>query len=223
MELSVDDRCLYIQRHPPQRSTAQYGEVEATSSESEMGDHGAICARDCPLYCYDTIFGCIQGQKRGQCHARSDQGEEQVGSGPYVEFGRLRINAFVRPELIDLRYGFYVAMGGFVYDVENLREDLSLVTLTPRGIITLAKQGQFVDISTEDITDKSKADIFTKSLICIQVSWMAIQCIARKAAGYPLTLLEIHTMVHVVCALVLYLLWWKVSPLQLIIGSAQHD
>ena len=106
-------------------------------------------------------------------------------------------------------------MGGFVYDVENLRDDLSLMTLTPCGIIALARQGEFVDISPEGITDKSKADIFTKTLICIQVSWMVIQCIARKATGYPLTLLEIHAMVHVVCALTLYVLWWKVSSRQL--------
>ena len=85
--------------------------------------------------------------------------------------------------MIDLRYGFFVAMGGFVYDVENLHDDLSFVTITPRGVIALARQGQFVDISPEDISDKSKADIFMKSLICIQVSWMVIQCIARKAAG----------------------------------------
>ena len=65
-------------------------------------------------------------------------------------------------------------MGGVVYDVENLRDDICLVTLTPRGVIALARQGQFVNISTEDITDKSKADIFTKTLICIQVSWMVI-------------------------------------------------
>lgn len=131
-----------------------------------------------------------------------------------MELGRLHINAFIRPKLIDLRYGFYVTMGGFVYDVENLADDPSLVTLNPRGIIALARQGQFVDISTEDIEDKSKADIFTKSLVCVQVSWMVIQCIARKAAGYPLTLLEIHTMVHVVCALTIYVLWWKVSSRQ---------
>ena len=132
-----------------------------------------------------------------------------------MKLGRLHINAFIRPKLIDLRYGFYVTMGGFVYDVENLCDDLRLVTLTPRGIIALAREGQFVDISTEDIKDKSKADIFTKGLICIQVSWMVIQCIARKAAGYPLTLLEIHTMVHVVCALTIYMLWLKVSSLQM--------
>ena len=102
-------------------------------------------------------------------------------------------------------------MGGFLYDIENLADNLGLMTLTPRGVIALAGQGQFVDISTEDIREKSKADVFTKSLVCVQVSWMVIQCIARKAAGYPLTLLEIHTMVHVVCALTIYVLWWKVS------------
>ena len=105
-------------------------------------------------------------------------------------------------------------MGGFAYDVGNLQDSFHLVTLTPRGIITLARQGQFVDIRTKDIKDKSKADIFTKSLVCVQVSWMVIQCIARKAAGYPLTLLEIHTMVHVICALTIYMLWWRVSSRQ---------
>ena len=134
-----------------------------------------------------------------------------MSSGQYVELGRPNFNALIRPKLIDLRYGFYVTMGGFVYDVKNLVDDYSLVTLTPLGVIGLARQGQFVDISTEDITDKSKADVFTKSLVCVQVLWMVIQCIAREAAGYPLTLLEIHTMVHVVCALIIYVLWWKVS------------
>lgn len=118
---------------------------------------------------------------------------------------------FVRPNLIDLRYAFYVTMGGFAYDLKDISDGFSPVTLSPQGMIFLARQGHFVDISPEDIGDRSKAGIFTKSLICVQVSWMVIQCIARKAAGYPLTLLEIHTMVHVVCALTLYVLWWKVS------------
>ena len=106
-------------------------------------------------------------------------------------------------------------MGGFAYNLDGLRDGLSPVTLSSDGMIALARQGHFVDISPEDIGDKSKADILTKSLICIQVLWIVIQCIARKAAGYPLTLLEIHTMVHVVCALTIYVLWWKVSSCQI--------
>lgn len=114
------------------------------------------------------------------------------------------------PPIFDLRYGFYVIMGGFTVDVEKLHNRLSRVTITPEGVIALAKQGFFLDVSPETVSDKSKADVITKALICIQVLWMVIQCIARKAAGYPLALLEIHTMVHVVCALTLYSLWWEV-------------
>lgn len=118
-----------------------------------------------------------------------------------------------KPGLVDLRYGFYVAMGGFVYVLDDLAErpENSLMTLTAKGAITLARQGYFVDIDPHTIEEKSKADILTKSLICIQVSWMVIQCIARAAAGYPLTLVELHVMVHVVCALSMYALWWKVG------------
>lgn len=110
----------------------------------------------------------------------------------------------------DLRYGFYVTMGGLAVDVHKIHNKLSCVTLTPSGVIALAERDQFFDISPKTVSDKSKANIFTKALICMQVLWMVIQCISRKAFGYPLTLLEIHTMVHVVCALTLYILWWKV-------------
>lgn len=104
----------------------------------------------------------------------------------------------------DLCYGFYVTMGGFLVDVDKLHNKLSRVTLTSRGVIALAKRNRFLDISPKTVSDKSKANIITKALICIQVFWMVVQCISRKAFGYPLTLFEIHTMVHVVCALTLY-------------------
>lgn len=114
----------------------------------------------------------------------------------------------------DLCYGFYVTMGGFLVDVDKLHNQLSRVTLTPSGVIALANRDRFLDISPKTVSDKSKANIITKALICMQVLWMVVQCIARKAVGYPLTLLEIHTMVHVVCALTLYILWWKVRILR---------
>ncbi|MCJ1271471.1 hypothetical protein MMC22_011372 [Lobaria immixta] len=118
------------------------------------------------------------------------------------------------PSYFDLSYGFYVTMGSFTVDVEKLHNNLSRATLTPSGVLALADRGRFLDISPETVSDKSKASPITKALICIQVVWMVVQCIARKAVDYPLTLLEIHTMVHVVCALTLYSLWWK-KPLDI--------
>ncbi|KAI5808466.1 hypothetical protein DFH27DRAFT_459108, partial [Peziza echinospora] len=55
--------------------------------------------------------------------------------------------------------------------------------------------------------DRSKTDWLAKAMVCLQASWIIIQCVVRKAEGLPVTLLEINTVMHVVCALLMYLLW----------------
>lgn len=116
-------------------------------------------------------------------------------------------------EKIDLSYGYWVVMGGFVADVSGIHDTISHVTVNVQGVEILAEHGHFLEMPKHQIEDRSKANILAKSLVCIQVTWMLVQCITRKAAGYPLTFLEIHTMVHVACALCIYILWWKVSSL----------
>ena len=102
-------------------------------------------------------------------------------------------------------------MGGITVDVTKLTNDYEQLRILPDAILFLAREGAFVDITPAVISDKSKADLVRKALVCIQVTWFSIQCVGRKAAEYPLALLEIHTVVHVICALFLYILWWKVS------------
>ena len=80
-------------------------------------------------------------------------------------------------------------------------------TLTSLGAISLAQLGLLPKMRREEIQDKSKADSLAKSLVCLQASWMILQCIARKAQSLPVTLLEVNTLVHVVCALLMYLFW----------------
>jgi hypothetical protein len=104
-------------------------------------------------------------------------------------------------------YAHYAVMGGFAADVANLHNTLQRVTLTTQGILFLAKHGRFLDTSRSNIQDKSKADTLAKGLVCFQVLWIVGQAIERKVAGYPITLLEVHTIVHVVCAVVMYGLW----------------
>jgi hypothetical protein len=41
----------------------------------------------------------------------------------------------------------------------------------------------------------------------VRGSYLTLQAIARKMAGYPFTLLEVHTLAHVLCALIMYLLF----------------
>ncbi len=104
-------------------------------------------------------------------------------------------------------------MGGIVTgDVEKIHDNITgPITLTPDAVIEFARNGTFFEISCELISDRSKSNLLGKGLVCMQVIWFLIQCIARAVAGYPLALLEVHTMVHVVCALFMYALWWQVS------------
>lgn len=113
-------------------------------------------------------------------------------------------------EKFGMAYCFYVVMGGFVVDVSEIHDSCSLLTLQPLGIVELAKNGHFLEISEKAIKDKSKADVLAKLLVCVQVLWMVIQCIGRTAEGLPISLLEIHVLVHVACALCMYALWIQV-------------
>ena len=99
-------------------------------------------------------------------------------------------------------------MGGLAVDVSDIDDRLHCVTLTRAGLGLLAERGHFFEVSDDDIRDKSKADIFAKCLVIVQVTWIAVQTISRKVAGYPLSPVEIHTLVHAACALVMYILWF---------------
>lgn len=111
-------------------------------------------------------------------------------------------------------YGLYVGMGRFAASVTEIHNVQKRVTLTGKGVIWLAKHGYFCQTNRGEIKDKSKADTLAKALVCIQVLWLVGQVIERKAAGYPLTILEIHTLVHVACALFMYALWIR-KPLNI--------
>jgi hypothetical protein len=115
-------------------------------------------------------------------------------------------------------------MGGFAVKIDHLHNTLDQATLTTNALLLLAQHGHFISLSREMISDKSKANCMYKSsgslfkdlltsldlakgLVCLQVLWVAGQAIERKIAGFPISLLEFHTLVHVFCALVLYTLW----------------
>lgn len=105
-------------------------------------------------------------------------------------------------------------MGGSIVDISHLHNTSSRLAIFPKGLAFFAKHGHFVRISDAAIQDKSKADTLVKALVCIQVSWMLVQTIARKIVGYPITLLEVHTLVHVACAIGMYGLWFE-KPLDI--------
>ena len=98
-----------------------------------------------------------------------------------------------------------------VYVTGAERRDVTSFPLTPQGVLDLCKHGCWAYLPRTAIDDKSKANQTQKTLVLLQVSWLVLQCIARRVYGLPLTLLEVHTMVHVVCAVILYLFWFEVQ------------
>ncbi|KAF8460189.1 hypothetical protein BDZ91DRAFT_664728 [Kalaharituber pfeilii] len=88
-----------------------------------------------------------------------------------------------------------------------------VLQLSPETVMILVKLGLIAPnsdvLNEEHIKDKSKADNLAKLLVCGQASWIIVQCIGQKITGLPITLLEINTVMHVVCALLMYLVWLK--------------
>lgn len=66
-------------------------------------------------------------------------------------------------------------------------------------------------VSDTELDDKSKASPFQKYPALLQLLWMIIQCVVRKAQGLPISLLENHVLVNVACSIVVYAVWFKVS------------
>jgi len=125
-----------------------------------------------------------------------------------------------------LEVGFFVEMGGLEIDspaldlpnatdgqatppdTENAREPVT-GRVTSSGALLLQKAGLLPRMDIARIKDKSKSDLLTKVLVCFQASWMVVQCIARKSTGLPISLLELTTVMHVMCALLTYGMWFK--------------
>ena len=108
-------------------------------------------------------------------------------------------------------------MGCFAFNPINLTTDTGTpilapeskrLTLTARGVALLADCGLLPDIETNYLKDKSKSDGLSKFIACVQAAWLIVQVIGRLVLGLQVTLLEINTLGHVFCALLIYVLWW---------------
>ncbi|KAK4197964.1 hypothetical protein QBC40DRAFT_97140, partial [Triangularia verruculosa] len=119
-----------------------------------------------------------------------------------------------------MRHSWYAKMGGFAIDTANDTNCEPYIFASPRVTVggsllnTLALKGWLPDLPKDYIDDKSKADGVAKALVIIQSSWMILQCIMRWTSGLTVTSLELNTLAHAVCALLIYTLWWQ-KPLDI--------
>lgn len=115
-----------------------------------------------------------------------------------------------------LVHGYYATMGGFVIDLDEVsatsiypsKKLIKRWTVTPQGLQLLAECGLLPNIKVRDITDKNKSDSLAKAIVLLQASWLIVSSIARLGYDLPVTLLEVNTIGHVICAIFIYGLWW---------------
>ncbi|KAK3688762.1 hypothetical protein B0T22DRAFT_512503 [Podospora appendiculata] len=112
-------------------------------------------------------------------------------------------------------HSWYAYMGGFAIDTTPTDSADEFITGSPplrlfsQGVTIMGESGQLPDIPLRYVQDKSKADSLAKLLIISQSSWMVLQCITRRSAGLYVTMVELNTLAHAVCALIIYALWWE--------------
>jgi hypothetical protein len=113
-------------------------------------------------------------------------------------------------------HSFYALMGGFAIDTRKCKQNFlshnrNRMILNPDAFKHLIQfePDLLPDLSLEEIQDKSKASNIAKTIVCCQAIWFSAQCCARWYADVGFSLLELNTLAHCICALLIFMLWWK--------------
>ncbi|PWY94235.1 hypothetical protein BO94DRAFT_532186 [Aspergillus sclerotioniger CBS 115572] len=165
-----------------------------------------------------------------------------------------------RQQWLGLSGSFFVIMGGFVVnetqgagsscqwskDGQRISQqsghDKLVTTIGENGFIELLNNGFIQDLVNKGhltrahfdhriIDDKGKSSNIAKTIAVVQVLWMMVQIIGRKAAGLPITLLEVHVAIQIPYSVIAYICWWSkpldvAQPIQIPLDREQllgHD
>lgn len=120
-------------------------------------------------------------------------------------------------------HSFYAIMGGFAFDNLSNKAEFPLpqgrtrLTLSSDALMFLAEFEPHLvpDISEDTIRDKSKSDGIAKAIAFWQALWFTAQFSVRVAQGLNVSMLELHTVLHVVCAVIAYFVFWWKKPLDI--------
>ena len=107
-------------------------------------------------------------------------------------------------------------MGGYVFETTS-EDEIEFVTGSPKLVLTRIGLNYMIEhslgrlpiLSADDIKDLGKADSLAKGLVCFQATFIIVQSIGRCVLHYPVSLLEINTVGHAVCALLMYGFWFR--------------
>ncbi|KAI1350940.1 hypothetical protein F5Y01DRAFT_315223 [Xylaria sp. FL0043] len=104
-----------------------------------------------------------------------------------------------------LRHGFFADMGGMLL----LPKEGAPFVINSSQVAFLVEKGymECPKITTEEIWDKSKADLLTKSLAFLQAGWFLFQLLGRAIVRLPTTALEVFTGAIVLSSFGNFICW----------------
>jgi hypothetical protein len=111
---------------------------------------------------------------------------------------------------------FYIAMGGYWLRFHNERLESDgralEVLLSPRLVVSLESYGiRLPYIGRESILERDKRDDLGIGLTILQIMWLVVESISRRASGLPISELELVTIAIMIAAIMNYLFWWDKS------------
>lgn len=119
-------------------------------------------------------------------------------------------------------------MGGFYFDLscteESTRPSTGIRdTPTPAAFQYIMQNFPDIipDISEESITDCVRSSGLSKAILMVQVGWFCFNCASRLIENLPLTLLEVATVAHCFCTLLIYFAWWS-KPFNTVMSTPMH-
>lgn len=103
-------------------------------------------------------------------------------------------------------HSFFLIMGGFTLH----KEGRPVRVLEAKELEELSEAGkiEWPTITEEEISDRSKGDYLSKTIVLFQTTWFVGQCIARGAYGLDVTELEVVTLAFATLTGVIYYFWW---------------
>ncbi|EIW76498.1 hypothetical protein CONPUDRAFT_131142 [Coniophora puteana RWD-64-598 SS2] len=103
-------------------------------------------------------------------------------------------------------HSFFAYMGGFMLYYEGK----PWCRISPPNLLKALRAGSITaDITKAEISDCSKGDFISKGVVILQVTWFAIQLLARVANGVYVAPLEWGTLAFALLSFFTYVLWWK--------------
>jgi len=88
----------------------------------------------------------------------------------------------------------------------------ALYHLTAFEILSMWEEGQLLKapprIDEDELYDRSKCDLFLKTLAVVEILWSDIQIVTRLARGLAISLMELAVLAFSSCAVLIYSFYW---------------